>query len=515
MSRVKAIYRSWAIPCTGKQVYAPRHRAEWWGKIAEPGVRRRAEFYYQPLDALRLLRQEVRRDLLVEGKKHQAWKRRCQIPSIGPIRSAVLLGILQTHTGSAPSGSYGPTADSPPRGTAPHSRCRGTMRQSSALLMTRATSFWKSIPRGPFLLFLLGVFFLFITIGFASDIIEMGREPGLRLGLSIVISGIFPVGYAALGFALRKKFWKLLIPLLAVHFALLTWLGYKLPDPPQPGELDSAAIAVLHERLAFDGIAIMVSVGLGYTCLLYVTITQARRFFRIHAEIELATEIHKVLVPAIETTIGGYEFYGRSSPSGEVGGDLIDVIGSKDQWVAYLADVSGHGVAPGVVMGMVKSAARMLLSSGDEAGHLLPRLNEVLYPLKSPEMFVTFCFLASDGEGLRVGLAGHPAILHFSAKTNRVTQLECPNMPLGILPSGDFANSGIGVGQGDVFALYTDGFLEPANSAGEEFGIARLQEEFQKQGKERLEVICRSLQESVARHGAQFDDQSLLLIRKV
>jgi hypothetical protein len=29
ISRVKAIYRSWAIPCTGKQVYAPRHRAEW------------------------------------------------------------------------------------------------------------------------------------------------------------------------------------------------------------------------------------------------------------------------------------------------------------------------------------------------------------------------------------------------------------------------------------------------------------------------------------------------------
>src|SRR5258707_7345549 len=29
-------------------------------------------------------------------KKHKAWKRLCQIPSIGPIRSAVLLGILQT-----------------------------------------------------------------------------------------------------------------------------------------------------------------------------------------------------------------------------------------------------------------------------------------------------------------------------------------------------------------------------------------------------------------------------------
>jgi len=46
MTRVKAIYHSWAIPCTGKQVYAPRHRAEWLGKFNEPGVRRRAEFYF-------------------------------------------------------------------------------------------------------------------------------------------------------------------------------------------------------------------------------------------------------------------------------------------------------------------------------------------------------------------------------------------------------------------------------------------------------------------------------------
>ena len=62
MTRVKAIYRSWAIPCTGKQVYAPRHRAAWLAKINEPGVRRRAEFYYQQLDALRCLRQDVRRE---------------------------------------------------------------------------------------------------------------------------------------------------------------------------------------------------------------------------------------------------------------------------------------------------------------------------------------------------------------------------------------------------------------------------------------------------------------------
>jgi transposase len=96
MSRVKAIYRSWAIPCTGKQVYAPRHRAEWLGKIGEPGVRRRAEFYYQQFDALRSLRQEMRRNLLAEAAKHSATKLLREIPFIGPIRAALILAILQT-----------------------------------------------------------------------------------------------------------------------------------------------------------------------------------------------------------------------------------------------------------------------------------------------------------------------------------------------------------------------------------------------------------------------------------
>jgi transposase len=96
MNRLKALYRSWAIPCAGKEVYAPRYRAEWLGKISEPGVCRRAEFYYLQLDVLRLLRQEVRRDLLMESKKHKIWKLLHQIPGIGPIRAALLIAVMQT-----------------------------------------------------------------------------------------------------------------------------------------------------------------------------------------------------------------------------------------------------------------------------------------------------------------------------------------------------------------------------------------------------------------------------------
>jgi transposase len=96
MNRIKALYRSWGISCVGNEVYAPSHRPEWLGKIAEAGVRRRAEHYYQQLDVLRLLRQEVRRDLLVESKKHKAWKLLRLIPGIGPIRAALLIALIQT-----------------------------------------------------------------------------------------------------------------------------------------------------------------------------------------------------------------------------------------------------------------------------------------------------------------------------------------------------------------------------------------------------------------------------------
>ena len=96
MNRIKALYRSWAIPCSGSAVYAPRHRAEWLAKIREPGVRVRAEHLYQQLDSLLRVRLEARRELLRESHKHAAVKRLRQIPSIGPIRAALLVALLQT-----------------------------------------------------------------------------------------------------------------------------------------------------------------------------------------------------------------------------------------------------------------------------------------------------------------------------------------------------------------------------------------------------------------------------------
>src|ERR1700745_239927 len=60
------------------------------------GTRRRAEELYQTLDMLQHLRQQARRELLAESRKHTITAKLRQIPSLGPIRSALAVALIQT-----------------------------------------------------------------------------------------------------------------------------------------------------------------------------------------------------------------------------------------------------------------------------------------------------------------------------------------------------------------------------------------------------------------------------------
>src|SRR4029077_168918 len=120
------------------------------------------------------------------------------------------------------------------------------------------------------------------------------------------------------------------------------------------------------------------------------------RYFRAHAEIELAHDIHNLLVPRIDARVGRFTFCGVSLPSGEVGGDLVDLVEVDQRWIGYIADVSGHGVGSGVLMGMVKSAARMKLLTLAPLAALLDDLNDALVPVRKPGMYVTMACLRYD-----------------------------------------------------------------------------------------------------------------------
>jgi hypothetical protein len=379
--------------------------------------------------------------------------------------------------------------------------------------MKTTRSAWGTVPRKTVIISLIGVFFTFSTIGFANDIIEMGRAPALRFGLAILLTGLFCVAYAVAGTILRKHWWKAGLPIFIAQFVVMNALGYLLPGLPKPTWMGTAEIARLQSRLTLDGIGIMLVVAVGYACFAYVSITEGRRYFRVHAEMALATEIHRVLVPTIDMKSDGFEFYGRSLPSGEVGGDLVDVFQNDRGWIAYIADVSGHGVAPGVVMGMVKSAARMQLSSTEESAALLQHLNSVLIPIKKPEMFVTFAYLAWNGERLQYSMAGHPPILHYHAATREISELACSNLPVGMFGGEQFVSGSVQCAPDDLFLLFTDGVLEVTNAKDEEFGLARVKEVMSAHAGNPPSATLQAVLDATSRHGHATDDQSLLVVQ--
>lgn len=70
-------------------------------------------------------------------------------------------------------------------------------------------------------------------MGFATDIMEMGRQPMLRFVLRVLLSGGFAVVYATTGTTLRGQFWKAFLPTFALQFAIMSLLGNLYPDLPQ------------------------------------------------------------------------------------------------------------------------------------------------------------------------------------------------------------------------------------------------------------------------------------------
>lgn len=130
------------------------------------------------------------------------------------------------------------------------------------------------------------------------------------------------------------------------------------------------------------------------------------------------------------------ELLGRSVPSDKVGGDIVDFVDTGAGTIAYLADVSGHGLPAGILMGMLKTALRATLDSQTVASALLV-VNRVLPAVKEPQMYATFACLSYSPAAPRqieYCLAGHHPILHFSRATWSVSRLTMEHFRLACFP---------------------------------------------------------------------------------
>ncbi|MCA1603510.1 MAG: transposase [Acidobacteria bacterium] len=96
MLRLKAIFRGRAIACGGHEVYRSDRRAQWLGKLSEPGVKQRASFLYEQLTALQGLRHEAKLVMLQEARRHPAYQLLLSIPRLGRVSVAQLIAVVGT-----------------------------------------------------------------------------------------------------------------------------------------------------------------------------------------------------------------------------------------------------------------------------------------------------------------------------------------------------------------------------------------------------------------------------------
>jgi serine phosphatase RsbU (regulator of sigma subunit) len=275
----------------------------------------------------------------------------------------------------------------------------------------------------------------------------------------------------------------------------------------------------------FAAILIFAVVMLSYLMFIWFIRREGQEAFRIKNELQLAHGIQKTLVPPIHMRTPHFEIYGRSDPSDQVGGDLVDALHLEDDSsVAYLADIAGHGLQAGILMGMLKTAARTaLLDAGAiEPCAVLPslteRLNRVLPSVKEPQMYATFAGFRLNPDGsVFYALAAHPPLLHYRthAEQEVVEQLSTEQFPVGLLPVNGFTSDATTMTQGDLLIAVTDGILEACNKGEEEFGLQRLQQIIKENRFASLPTLSEAILKAVRGFGKQLDDQTLLLIRRL
>ena len=325
--------------------------------------------------------------------------------------------------------------------------------------------FWAQIPRRGMTTLLVAVGLTFSTMGFLGDVTSIDRQP-----FSNAVYGGLTAALTAIAFLLafaRSYVW------LLIALAIQVVSGWLLHGPALQPPFAWLTDLTPQTRLKIDSAAALLTLISGYNAFIVFIQGEGRRQVALRTELTLAKEMHQTLVPRIDTTIGRCRFHGVSDPSGQVGGDLVDLVELPDDgWLAYVADVSGHGVSSGLVMGMVKSAVRMAMDDELTVPALTTRLNRLMCAQLKSGTYVTLGAMRGHADGrVDVLTAGHPPLLRTRRETPGIETISTDNIPVGVLPDWTFRWTTIHIEAGDTLVLLTDGLFEVFDKHDRDLGI--------------------------------------------
>ncbi len=207
---------------------------------------------------------------------------------------------------------------------------------------------------------------------------------------------------------------------------------------------------------------------------MFLGMTEGTYTTEIEREMLSAQQMQRRLLPAGKS-VGGVTYAYTYIPKYGVGGDLPDVYELNGQTYGILSDVSGKGISAGMLAAFLKAAFD---KKQPDLAVALCELNAKFNELSQDERsYITVSAVRIDkaNQTLRYAVAGHnvPILLKNSYGIN---EIESPAPPISNwMPDFIYQENEMPFEHGDVLVMCTDGVTECVNSAGEQFGIERLE----------------------------------------
>ena len=248
-------------------------------------------------------------------------------------------------------------------------------------------------------------------------------------------------------------------------------------------------------------------------------IRQLREKERLEGDLKVAAGIQHSLLPGRPPLLHGAELAAACLSAAQVGGDYYDFLSHAAGAVSVLvADVTGHGLGPGLIMVMARSVLRAELLRSGSLNDALHATNSVMWEdLVATEAFITV-FAARYEPDLRVlhyaNAGHHPALLRHA--DGSIEELTCDGMPLGILPAPPYELATQGLDAGDLVLIFTDGVVEASAPDGANYGIDRLRDLIVESGElSAADLVARVLAEvaEFQAAGVQDDDITVMALR--
>ena len=309
-------------------------------------------------------------------------------------------------------------------------------------------------------------------------------------------------------------------------FSVLVYVGYENLEVDSRYELPHVVLHALRYTNMFITTGTILAMLIVFTLIVFKieSYLKDRNEF-LDKEIKLAATVQQTFFKHEQIDFDGWELAFYNLPMASVSGDMLDVYHRQNQIDGIgIFDVSGHGLASGLVTMLVKNIIHREFYKFSDSGlaEMLDRINTRIIEEKADiENYLTGILVRIREDQVELVNAGHPYPILYRSHENEYSYIERVATsvgPIGMSGMPAVYNSQfLKMNIGDELILYTDGIIDTENEQKERFGKENFIDSIRRNIEESAEKQVANIASDIAtfRNSTPLnDDITFMILRK-